>query len=109
MFRLEDINENVFGYGRPNHNKAYSVRYRQLQYKIASYIQTAWPFQLKFAIYIFGVVILQMKQKTKFWKIQDRAPLKRKPQISKKYQIFIKITQHRASWYIYWHELFSLM
>ena len=33
-------------------------------YRITSYIQTAWPFQLKFEIYIFGVMILQMKQKT---------------------------------------------
>ena len=31
------------------------------------------PFLVKFEIYIFGVMILQMKQKTKFWKI---APLK---------------------------------
>ena len=30
----------------------------------------AWPFQLKFEIYIFGVMILQMKQKTKLWKIE---------------------------------------
>ena len=29
----------------------------------------AWQFQLKFQIYIFGVMILQMKQKTEFWKI----------------------------------------
>ena len=29
----------------------------------------AWPFQLKFEIYIFGVMVLQMKQKTQFWKI----------------------------------------
>ena len=33
-------------------------------YKIALYILMAWPFQLKFEIYIFGVMILQMKQKT---------------------------------------------
>ena len=38
-------------------------------YKIASHIQTAWPFQLKFEINIFGVMILQMKQKTKFWQV----------------------------------------
>ena len=46
---------------------------RQLQYiymyKITLYIQTDWPFQLKFEIYIFGVVILQIKQKSKFWQI----------------------------------------
>ena len=30
--------------------------------KIALYIQTARPFQLKFEIYIFGVIFLQMKQ-----------------------------------------------
>ena len=30
MFRLQDINENVSGYG--NHEKAYTVRYGQLQY-----------------------------------------------------------------------------
>ena len=29
--------------------------------KIASYIETAWPIQMKFEIYIFGVIILQMK------------------------------------------------
>ena len=29
ILRLEDINENVSGYG--NHNKAYIVRYKQLQ------------------------------------------------------------------------------
>ena len=34
-----------------------------------SYILMAWPFQLKFEIYVFGVMILQMKKKTKFWKI----------------------------------------
>ena len=32
----------------------------------------AWPFQPKFQIYIFGVMILQMKQKIKFWKIGPR-------------------------------------
>ena len=37
---------------------------------IAPYIQMAWPFQQKFHIYIFRVMILQMQQKTKFWKIQ---------------------------------------
>ena len=31
-------------------------------------MQTAWPFQLKFEIYIFGVMILQMKQKIKLKK-----------------------------------------
>ena len=36
---------------------------------MALYMQTAQPFQLKFEIYFFGVMILQMKQKTKFWKI----------------------------------------
>ena len=30
----------------------------------------AWPFQQQFQIYIFGEMILQMKQKTKFWKIE---------------------------------------
>ena len=30
-------------------------------YKIALYIQSAWPFQPKFEIYIFGVMILQLK------------------------------------------------
>ena len=30
-------------------------------YKIASYIEMAWPFQLKVEIYIFGVMILHMK------------------------------------------------
>ena len=34
----------------------------------------AWWLQLKFWIYIFGVMILQMEQKTKFWKIGP-APL----------------------------------
>ena len=29
-FRLEDVNEDLSGYG--NHNQAYTVRYRQLQY-----------------------------------------------------------------------------
>ena len=29
----------------------------------------AWPFQLKLEIYLFAVMILQMKQKNKFWKI----------------------------------------
>ena len=38
-------------------------------YKFASYIQTAWSFQLKIWVYFFGVMILQMKQKTKFCKI----------------------------------------
>ena len=46
VFRLEDTNENMSSYG--NHNQASTVRYRQLQYKIASYVQTAWPFQVKF-------------------------------------------------------------
>ena len=42
VFRLEDINENMSSYG--NHNQAYTVRYGHLQlYKIALYIQTAWP------------------------------------------------------------------
>ena len=35
---------------------------------MASYIQTAWRIWLKSKIYISGVMILQMKQKTKFWK-----------------------------------------
>ena len=30
----------------------------------------AWLFQLKFQIYIFAVMILQMKQKGKFWKLK---------------------------------------
>ena len=57
--------------------KLITFRYRQLQiYKIASYIQTSWPFQLKFQIDIFGEMIFQMKQKTKFWKKKiGRAPL----------------------------------
>ena len=37
-----------------------------------TYIQKTWPFQLQFEIDIFGVMILQMKQKTKFWKIGPR-------------------------------------
>ena len=43
--------------------------YAAVIYKIASYVQTAWRFQLIFLIYIFGAMILQIKQKTKFWKI----------------------------------------
>ena len=43
-------------------------------YKIALYVQTAWPFQMKFETYIFGVMILQMKEKTNFEKL-DHAPL----------------------------------
>ena len=38
-------------------------------YKIPSYIQMAWPFQLKFEIYILVVMIFQMKERAKFWKI----------------------------------------
>ena len=38
-------------------------------YKIAYQIKTVWQILLKFQIYIFGVMILQMKYKTKFWKI----------------------------------------
>ena len=55
IFCLEDVNESVPAYG--NH-EAYTVRYKELQYKIASYIQTTWPFQPKFKIYILGVMIL---------------------------------------------------
>ena len=40
-------------------------------YKIASYIQMVWPFQLKFEIHIFGVIILQMTERTKFSKIES--------------------------------------
>ena len=44
--------------------------YRQLQYTcFVRYIQTAWPFQLKYWIYIFGVMILQMEKKIQFRKI----------------------------------------
>ena len=32
-------------------------------------MQKAWPFQPKFQMNIFGVTILQVKQKTKVWKI----------------------------------------
>ena len=48
MSRLEDINENMSGYG--NHNHVYTVNTGTGNCKIckiASYIQTAWPFQLK--------------------------------------------------------------
>ena len=34
----------------------------------------AWPFQLKFQIYIFGVMIFQMKQSTKLKKKKDCGP-----------------------------------
>ena len=34
------------------------------KYKIASYIQTTWPNQLKFEIYTFVVMILQKKRES---------------------------------------------
>ena len=47
-------------------NHTYTDTARQLQYyKIISFIQTNWPFQLKFEIKIFGVPILHMEQKKK--------------------------------------------
>ena len=57
VLSLEDINENVPGYG--NHNEVYTVRYVQQECaELALYTQTAWPFQLKCQIYIFEVMIL---------------------------------------------------
>ena len=50
---LEDINEKVSDYG--NHFEVYVILYCQLQYT-------------KFLIYVFGVMILQMKYKTEFEK-----------------------------------------
>ena len=38
-------------------------------YKFISYIKMPWPFQRKFQINIFGVMTLQMKQKTWFWEM----------------------------------------
>ena len=39
--------------------------YSNALFKIALYIQIFWQFQPKFLIYIFGVMVLQMKQKKK--------------------------------------------
>ena len=76
MFRLEDISENMSGYG--NHiiklTALHSKIWSTAMDKIALYIQTAWPFQLKFEIYIFESMILQIEWKSKFWKIGP-APL----------------------------------
>ena len=45
----------------------HSIRYRQLQY---TKLLDCFKIKLmKFEVYIFGVTILQMEQKTKFWKI----------------------------------------
>ena len=67
VFAEKLFNENVSGYG--NHIYAYTVRYRQLQYtKLLHTSKQLDRFNWNL-IYIFGEMILQMKQKTKFWKI----------------------------------------
>ena len=72
VFRLEDINKNVSGYGNQNWAEAYAVIwYRQLQYTVNCFVvhQNGLDVPLRFEIYPFGVMLLKMKQKTKFWKI----------------------------------------
>ena len=60
VFRLEEINENMPGYGNSK-IQATAIC------KTVSYIKTTWLYQPKFKIDIFEVMILQMKQKTNFF------------------------------------------
>ena len=69
VFRLENINENMSGYG--NHNYAYTVRYNRqcnCNIQIALYIQTVWPFQLKFWICILEWWFLKWTRELNFEK-----------------------------------------
>ena len=62
MFRLEDIDENVLGYG--NHNQTYTVRYRQLQItKLLRTYKRQGCYDPNFEFTTLGVMILQMEQK----------------------------------------------
>ena len=68
MFRLEDINEDVSSYG--NHNQAYTVRYRQLQYTkllcTSKWLdQLTWNFKFTTLVWWF----FKRKRKLNFKKI----------------------------------------
>ena len=74
VFHLLDINKNMPGYVSNNHNQTYTVRFRNYNTQNCFHVQKAQSIQPKFGIYIFGAMIFQIKQKTKFWKV-DCAPL----------------------------------